>query len=121
MSMTPNNPFEDPQNDQGYVQSPPPKKGGKGCLIGCAVAGLLGVLFCCGGGGYLAHYGVSMLAGESMTRGNHKPSRTARGKRATTHLSCALWPECVNRIAPIDPVEHVGELGGRDRHAAAGN
>ena len=34
-------------------------------------------------------------------------------------LSRTFRAECVNRITPVDPVEHVGELRGRDRDAAA--
>jgi hypothetical protein len=49
MSMAPNNPFENSQNDQVFGESPAPKKSGKGCLIGCGIAGLVCVLLCCGG------------------------------------------------------------------------
>lgn len=67
MSMSPNNPFEDPQNDQGYLQDQgsaqtPKSKNAKGCLIGCGIAGILGLVLCCGGGVFLAQFGVSALA-----------------------------------------------------------
>ncbi len=67
MSMSPNNPFEDPQNDQGYLQDQgsgqtPKTKSGKGCLIGCGIAGILGLLLCCGGGVFMVQFGVSALA-----------------------------------------------------------
>jgi hypothetical protein len=64
MSMSPNNPFEDPQNAQSFAQSPARPKGGKGCLIGCSIAGVLGVMVCCGGGVMLIFVGVSFLADE---------------------------------------------------------
>ena len=54
-----------------------------------------------------------------MRRGNHRPSSVARRKRAV-RLSRTFRPECVNRVTPVDPVEHVGELRGRDGNAAAG-
>ncbi len=64
MSMNPNNPFDDHQNDQGYAQSPTAKKGGKGCLLGCGIVGLLSVLVCCGGGALMTQFGLGVLASE---------------------------------------------------------
>jgi len=63
MSMTPNNPFEDPQDDQGYAQSPAPRKSNSGCLIGCSIAAVLGLLVCCGGGVLVWRGGSEMVAG----------------------------------------------------------
>ena len=42
------------------------------------------------------------------------------GNPSHHHLSRTLWPERMDRIPPIDPVEHVGELRGRDCDRAAG-
>lgn len=70
MSMSPNNPFEDPQKDQGYAwdQNVPPKpKRGKGCLIGCGIAAILGLVVCCGGPVLLVNTGVGAL-GEQLQR-----------------------------------------------------
>src|ERR1700674_1744783 len=53
-----------------------------------------------------------------MRRGNHSRSPHACKKCARTQLSRTLRPECVNRVTPIDPVEHVGELCGRYRGGA---
>jgi hypothetical protein len=64
MSMSPNDPFEDQQNDPAFGQVPPPKKGGKGCLIGCVVAFVLGLMVCCGGGGVMIYVGLSILSDE---------------------------------------------------------
>lgn len=71
MSMSPNNPFEDPQNDQGYLQDQgnlPAKKSGKGCLIGCGVVGLLGLVLCCGGGIFMVQFGVGALGDQLQTQ-----------------------------------------------------
>lgn len=57
--------------------------------------------------------------GESMPEENHRPHPAAREKCVRRHLSCTLRAECVNRVTPVDPIEHVGELRGRDRDAAA--
>ncbi|MFK8113312.1 MAG: cytochrome c oxidase assembly factor Coa1 family protein [Rubripirellula sp.] len=62
MSMAPNDPFENPNSPGASQQQPPQKKGGKGCLIGCGIAGILGVLVCCGGGVFMAQFGVGMYA-----------------------------------------------------------
>lgn len=64
MSMAPNNPFGDPQNDQGYAQSPTPKKRGKGCLIGCTIAGVLCLMVCCGGGLMVSRFVSTTIAAE---------------------------------------------------------
>jgi hypothetical protein len=65
MSMSPNNPFEDRRDDQGDVQGPPRRKsGGKGCLIGCSIAGVLGLLVCCGGGAMMIPFGISILTSD---------------------------------------------------------
>ena len=64
MSMAPNNPFQDPQDEQGGAQSAPPKKSYKGCLIGCGIAGVICVMVCCGGGVALVQIGTSAMAGE---------------------------------------------------------
>jgi hypothetical protein len=68
MSMSPNNPFEDPQNDQGYAHDQTPKKkSGKGCLIGCGIAGVLGLVLCCGGGAFFVQFVLGAL-GEELAR-----------------------------------------------------
>ena len=65
MSMSPNNPFENPQNDPIGGQNPAPaKKSRKGCLIAFLIAGVLGVLVCCGGGVMMMNFGLGVLAGE---------------------------------------------------------
>lgn len=70
MSMSPNNPFDNPQNDPGFgydqVGTPTQSKSGKGCLIGCGVVGLLGLVLCCGGGVFLVNFGVGQL-GKQLT------------------------------------------------------
>ena len=64
MSMSPNNPFEDPQNDQANAWDPnaqPVKsKSGKGCLIGCGIAAVLGLALCCGGPILLVQFGIPL-------------------------------------------------------------
>ena len=42
-------------------------------------------------------------------------SQTALRRAPKVLLSRALRAECVNRVTPVDPVEHVGELRGSDR------
>ena len=77
MSMSPNNPFEDPQNDQGYLQdqgTTPTKKSGKGCLIGCGIAGILGLVLCCGGGVFLVQFGVGALGDQLQTQISGDPA-----------------------------------------------
>ncbi len=64
MSMTPNNPFEDPRYDASGVQAPAKKKGGKGCLIGCGIGSVLVLLVCCGGGGMFMQFVMSTIASE---------------------------------------------------------
>jgi hypothetical protein len=64
MSMTPNNPFDDQQGDQDFGQSPSSRKGGKGCLIGCAVGGFLAVFGCCGGTVATMYFTLSVLSEE---------------------------------------------------------
>src|SRR6185369_3712450 len=51
---------------------------------------------------------------------NHSLASSARRKCVLQWLSSTSRPECVNRVTPIDPVEHVGELRGRDGNCAAG-
>ena len=63
MSTNPNDPFQNP-NAVGYEQAPPKK--GKGCLIGCLLIGLVGLLVCCGGGYFLFSAGMS-ISGEALT------------------------------------------------------
>lgn len=65
MSMSPDNPFDNP-NSPGYAQAPPPakKSSAKFWLIGCGVTGLLGVFVCCGGGLLMTQFGMSMLAAQ---------------------------------------------------------
>src|SRR5882757_6743271 len=36
----------------------------------------------------------------------------------TSHSTCRRWPPCLQRIAPVDPFEHVAELRRRDHHRA---
>jgi hypothetical protein len=80
MSMNSNDPFDNPNAVQGpavnqgggqqtYGQDdfaqPPPKKGGKGLLIGCGIVGLLGVLVCCGGVAMVGVWGPG-IAGDAV-------------------------------------------------------
>jgi hypothetical protein len=64
MSMTPNNPFDDPQRNQMAAQGPPAAKSRKGCLLGCGIAAALSLLLCCGGGLVLTQFTFSMIASE---------------------------------------------------------
>jgi Cytochrome oxidase complex assembly protein 1 len=64
MSMARNDPFENP-NAPGFNQPQTPPKKGNGWLIGCAIAGLLGVLICCGGGAFLTYFGMGK-AGDAI-------------------------------------------------------
>ena len=48
--------------------------------------------------------------GESIHEENHRPPPAARRKCTRTGLSRTLRPVCVNRVTPVDPVEHIGEL-----------
>lgn len=65
MSMSPNNPFENPQNDPAGGQGvAPAKKSKKGCLIAFLVTGVLGVVVCCGGVVMLMNLGLGVLASE---------------------------------------------------------
>ncbi len=65
MATAPNDPFQNPNASTGYgtqdydQQIQPKKKSNKGCLIGCGVAGVLGLLVCCGGGGMLFWFAMS--------------------------------------------------------------
>lgn len=90
MSMSPNNPFEDDQNDQGDAQSSAPAKSRKGCLIGCSIAGILALLVCCGGVVLLMRGGGQMLA---------------------DFMNTALSSEYQRQLAgnPVI-VEHIGEI-----------
>src|SRR6185295_6304042 len=64
-------------------------------------------------------FSVSISSGgESMSRENHNRLPRACGKCARTQLSRAFRSECVNRVTPVDSVEHVGELCGRYRDGA---
>lgn len=76
MAMNSNDPFDNPNANQrsnvnqgpgqqtygqdDFVQ-PPPKKGGKGLLIGCGIASLLGMLVCCGGFAMLGYFGLGVV------------------------------------------------------------
>ena len=70
MSTNSNDPFDNPNAAQGpaggqvggqqtYGQAdfaqPPPKKGGRGLLIGCGIVGVVGLLLCCGVMGMFAY------------------------------------------------------------------
>ncbi len=75
MSTNPSDPFDNPNANrspanQGFGQpnyaqddfaQPPRKTGGKGLWIGCGIAGLLGVLLCCGGFGMLGYFGLNVM------------------------------------------------------------
>src|SRR6516162_11190712 len=57
---------------------------------------------------------------ESMRSWNHRCSALPLKKCKRRQLSCTLRPEGMNRVPPIDSVEHVGELGSRDSNNAGG-
>ena len=62
MSMPQDNPFKK-TDDPTYVDGPPPQSSKKGCLIGCGIVGLIGLLVCCGGVAYFGVKGPAMLEG----------------------------------------------------------
>ena len=62
MSMPQDNPFKK-SDDPIYVDGPPQKSSKKGCLIGCGIVGLIGMLVCCGGVAYFGVRGPAMLEG----------------------------------------------------------
>lgn len=63
MATAPNDPFQNSNADPSYgsqnYDQQTPKKSNKGCLIGCGIAGVLGLLVCCGGGGAAIMFGLS--------------------------------------------------------------
>ena len=59
--------------------------------------------------------GLRIHAHKGITDPRLPPAKNAR----QDGLSRTFRPECVNRVTPVDPVEHVGELRGRNRDAAA--
>ena len=61
MSMPQDNPFKK-TDDPIYVDAPPQKSSKKGCLIGCGIAGFLGLLVCCGGAAYFGIKGPALIA-----------------------------------------------------------
>jgi hypothetical protein len=65
MSMAPNNPFQDPENTQAYAPAPSGSRY-KGCLIGCAIAGTVSLLVCCGGGYFLTQTAFKTIAAETQ-------------------------------------------------------
>lgn len=62
MSMPEDNPFKRSPQDPVYVDGPPQSSSKKGCLIGCGIVGLLGLLVCCGGVAFFGIKGPGMLA-----------------------------------------------------------
>jgi len=61
MSMPEDNPFKK-SDDAIYVDGPPQQSSKKGCLIGCGIAGFLGLLVCCGGVAYFGVRAPAMIA-----------------------------------------------------------
>ena len=61
MSMPQDNPFKR-NDDPVYADGPPQKSSKKGCLIGCGIAGLIGLLVCCGGVAYFGIKGPAFIA-----------------------------------------------------------
>ena len=63
MATAPNDPFQNSNADPSYgsqnYDQQTPKKSNKGCLIGCSIAGVVGLLLCCGVVGVGAMYGMS--------------------------------------------------------------
>ncbi|MDG2222492.1 MAG: hypothetical protein P8L85_14005 [Rubripirellula sp.] len=63
-----NDPFEETSTATNQMQTAPAKKGFRGCLIGCGVISLLGLLVCCGGGYYAMNFGTQQMANEIKPR-----------------------------------------------------
>jgi len=62
MSMNQTDPFQATPTNPEYAEAPPQKSSNRGCLIGCGVAALVGLLICCGGVAYFAVRGPAFLA-----------------------------------------------------------
>jgi len=54
--------LQHPQGSPVYAEEPPQKSKNRGCLIGCGVAALIGLLICCGGIAYFGVKGPAFLA-----------------------------------------------------------
>lgn len=70
MSINSNDPFDNPNANQGQVQptygqddfsQSPAKKSRKGLWIGCGLVALLVPLLCCGGIGMIGYYGLDVM------------------------------------------------------------
>ncbi|NND97995.1 MAG: hypothetical protein HKN47_11765 [Pirellulaceae bacterium] len=76
MSMAPNNPFDNPQQDSLSQQPVKQKKGGSVwvwifAIVG--VLGLVGVMVCCGGGYFAYRQGTAFLADEIKVKLDGNP------------------------------------------------
>ena len=62
MSMAPNNPFETEAGNPNSPQQQAPKKKSNGCLWAVIIAGVLGLMVCCGGGFYMYQMATGFAA-----------------------------------------------------------
>ncbi len=112
MSTNSNDPFDNPNanvnqsvgqptyGQDDFVQ-PPPKKSGNGLLIGCGLAGLFGLLLCCGGFGMLSYFGLGVVGDVIQAEVENSPTIIENiGEIESMSLNLAATGEEAQGIQP---------------------
>lgn len=127
MSMNSNDPFDNPNAAPGPAVNPaagqqtygqddfaqPPKKGNRGLLIGCGVAGFLGMLLCCGGFAMLGFFGLGVVGDVVQAEVENSPTIIENiGEIDSMSLNLAATGEEAQGIQPGQATPMVFDVKG---------